>query len=149
MRRFGFAGVAALCGALAACPYFVPVSGTPSSLILVYLSQLPLFVGGLWGGVTTAAIAGFTASLMLLAVSNISAVILFAGLNVVPAVLLVRKALLARSRADGTIEWYPPGLLAAWLTALGLTAIMVPLVVFGSADDIQAVVRGILTPALD
>src|SRR5215467_2724785 len=104
MGRFGVVGVAALCGALAACPYFVPVSGTPGSLILVYLSQLPLFVGGLWGGVTAAALAGFAASLILLAASNLSSVILFVALNALPVILLVRQALLARTRADGTIE---------------------------------------------
>jgi len=149
MGRFGVAGVAALCGVLAACPYFIHASGTPGSLILVYLSQLPLFVGGLWGGVTTAALAGLTASLMLLAASNIIAVIVFAALNVVPVILLVRQALLARPGADGTIEWYPPGLLAAWLTGLGLMGIIVTLLVFGGPDDIQVIVRNILSPALD
>jgi hypothetical protein len=149
MGRFGVAGVAVLCGALAACPYFVPVSGTSGSLILVYLSQLPLFVRGLWGGVTTAALAGLTASLMLLAASNIMAVVVFAALNVVPVILLVRQALLARTSANGTIEWYPPGLLAAWLTGLGLIGIMVTLLVFGGPDDIQTTVRNILSPALD
>jgi Predicted membrane protein (DUF2232) len=149
MGRFGVAGVAALCGVLAACPYFIHASGTPGSLILVYLSQLPLFVGGLWGGVTTAALAGLTASLMLLAASNIIAVIVFAALNVVPVILLVRQALLARTGADGTIEWYPPGLLAAWLTGLGLMGIIVTLLVFGGPDDIQVIVRNILSPALD
>ena len=149
MGRFGVAGVAALCGVLAACPYFIHASGTPGSLILVYLSQLPLFVGGLWGGVTTAALAGLTASLMLLAASNIIAVIVFAALNVVPVILLVRQALLARPGADGTNEWYPPGLLAAWLTGLGLMGIIVTLLVFGGPDDIQVIVRNILSPALD
>jgi hypothetical protein len=149
MARFGVAGVAVLCGVLAACPYFVPLSSTRSSLILVYLSQLPLFVGGLWGGVTAAALAGLTASLILLAASNITGVILFAALNALPVILLVRQALLARTRADGTVEWYPPGLLAAWLTALGLTAIMLTLLVFGGPDDIQEIVREILAPVID
>src|SRR5215469_8548259 len=149
MGRFGVAGVAALCGALAACPYFVPVSGTPGSLILVYLSQLPLFVGGLWGGFTETVLAGLIVLLGSLAASNIMAVIMFAALNVVPVILLVRQALLARTSADGTMEWYPPGLLAAWLTGLGLIAIMVTLLIFGGPDGIQALVREILAPALD
>jgi hypothetical protein len=149
MGRVGVAGVAGLCGALAACPYLVPLRGTTGSLILVYLSQLPLFVGGLWGGVTAALLAGLTASLMLLVASNMIAVIMFAALNVVPIILLVRQALLARTGADGTIEWYPPGLLTAWLTGLGLTAIMVILLLFGGPDDIQTATREMLAPALD
>src|SRR4029077_6558253 len=118
-------------------------------LILVYLSQLPLFFGGLWGGVTTAALAGVVASLMFLAASNIMAVMVFAALNVVPVIWLVRQALLARTGADGTIEWYPPGLLAVWLTGLGFVGIIVTLLVFGGPDDIQVIVRNILSPALD
>src|SRR6516165_8174692 len=149
MGRLGVAGVAALCGALAACPYLAPLSGTPGSLILVYLSQLPLFIGGLWGGVTAAALAGLTASLMLLLASNIIAVSMFAALNVVPVILLVRQALLARIGADGAIEWYPPGLLTAWLTGLGLTSIIVTLLLLGGPHDIQAAMREILAPVLD
>jgi hypothetical protein len=149
MGRFGVAGVAALCGALAAGPYFVPVSGTPGSLILVYLSQLPLFFAGLWGGVRTAALAGVIASLMLLAASNIMAVVVFATLNVAPVILLVRQALLARTGADGTIEWYPPGLLAVWLTGLGFVGIMVTLLLLGGPEDIRAIVGDVLSPVLD
>jgi hypothetical protein len=149
MGRFAVAGVAALCGALGACPYLASLGGTPGSLILVYLSQLPLFIGGLWGGVTAAALAGLTASLMLLVAGNVIAVIMFAALNAVPVILLVRQALLARTGVDGAIEWYPPGLLTAWLTGLGLTAIMITLLLLGGADEIQAAVQETLAPALD
>src|SRR5271169_6500782 len=149
MGRFAVAGVAAVCGALGAFPYLAPLGGTPGSLILVYLAQLPLFIGGLWGGVAVAVLAGLAASLMLLIASNLMAVIMFAGLNVVPVILLVRQALLARAGADGAIEWYPPGLLTAWLTGLGLTAIIVTLLLLGGPDDIQAAMREILAPALD
>src|SRR6516162_9341945 len=93
MGRFAVAGVAALCGALGACPYLAPLGGTHGSLVL--------------------------------------------------------QALLARTGAGGAIEWYPPGLLTAWLTGLGLTAIMVTLLLFGRPDDIQAAVQEILAPALD
>jgi Predicted membrane protein (DUF2232) len=149
MGPFGVAGVAALCGALAASPYLAPLSGRPGSLILVYLSQLPLFMGGLWGGVTVAALAGLTASLMLLVASNIATVIVFAAMNVVPVILLVRQALLARTAADGALEWYPLGMLTAWLTGLGLTAIMVTRLLLGGPDEIQAAMREILASALD
>jgi len=149
MGRFAVAGVAALCGAFAAGPYLAALSGTAGSLILAYLSQLPLFLGGLWGGVAAAALAGLTASLMLLVAGNLMSVVIFAALNVVPVIVLVRQALLARPGADGAIEWYPPGLLTAWLTGIGLTAIMVTLLLLGGPDDIQAAVREMLAPALD
>ena len=149
MGRLAVAGVATLCGALGACPYLAPLGGTPGSLILVYLSQLPLFIGGLWGGATAAALAGITASLMLLAASNVMAVIMFAALNVVPVILLVRQALLARTGADGAVEWYPPGLLTAWLTGLGLVAAAVTFVFFGGPQGTQTALREALVPSLD
>ena len=149
MGRFAVAGVAMLCGALGASPYLAPLDGTPGSLILVYLAQLPLFMCGLWGGVAVAALAGLAASLLLLIASNLTAAIMFAGLNVVPVILLVHQALLARTGADGAIEWYPPGLLTAWLTGLGLTSIIVTLLLLGGPHDIQAAMREILALVLD
>jgi hypothetical protein len=149
MGRIGVAGVAALCGALAAAPYLLSLSGSSSSLILVYLAQLPLFLAGLWGGLNAAALAGLAASIVLLAVSNITAVGLFAALIVVPVVLLVRQALLARPTAEGGTEWYPPGLLAAWLTGLGLAGIGAALILLGGPDGMQASLREALAPALD
>ena len=77
--------------------------GTPGALILVYLTQLPLFAAGLWLGVGAAVAAGITGSLVLLAVSDLLGAALFAALNAVPVALLVRQALLARRRADGSV----------------------------------------------
>ena len=149
MGRVGIAGVTALCAALAAGPSLAVATGSRSSLILVYLSQLPLFIGGLWLGAGVAVAAGVTASIMLLAASNITAALMFAALNVVPVILLVRQALLARTGTAGAIEWYPPGLLAVWLTGLGLTAMAIALLVFGGPDGLQSAVRETLAPALD
>ena len=46
--------------------------------------------------------AGVAASVILAAVGNLVAAAVFAGLNAVPVVLLVRQALLARTGADGS-----------------------------------------------
>jgi hypothetical protein len=124
------------------------LTGSPGSVILVYLTQLPLFVAGLWLGVGASALAGLTASLILLAASDIMAAAVFAALNAIPVVLLVRQALLARPGVGGVIEWYTPGLLTAWLTGLGLAAIVVALVLLGGPDGVQAALREVLAPAL-
>ena len=149
MGRVGVVGITALCGAFAAGPSLAVATGSSSSLILIYLSQLPLFIGGLWLGAGVALAAGVTASMMLLAASDITAALMFAALNVVPVILLVRQALLARTATAGAMEWYPPGLLAAWLTGLGLTAIAVAFFLFGGPDSLQSAMREMLAPALD
>jgi hypothetical protein len=149
MGRAGVVGITALCGAFAAGPSLAVAAGSPTSPILVYLSQLPLFIGGLWLGTGVALAAGVTASIMLLAASNITAALMFAAVNAVPVILLVRQALLARTATAGAIEWYPPGLLAAWLTGLGLTAIAAAFLLFGGSDSLQSAIREMLTPTLD
>ena len=66
--------------------------GTPGALILVYMTQLPLFVAGLWLGAGAAGLAGLVGTLVLLAASDLLGAALFAVLNAAPVVLLVRQA---------------------------------------------------------
>ena len=154
MSRLGFAGVSVVCGALAAGPYLLVLTGSTGSMILVYLAQLPLFAAGLWLGTGASASAGFVAALILAGAGNLLAGALFAALNVVPVVLLVRQSLLARTGPGNAVdrnavEWYPPGLMAAWLTGLGLIAAAVTLVFLGGLQAMQAALREALAPALD
>src|SRR5258708_3168222 len=118
-------------------------------MILVYLAQLPLFAAGLWLGTAASASAGFVAALLLAAAGSLPAAALFSVLNVVPVVLLVRQSLLARTGPGNSVEWYPPGLMTAWLTGLGLVAAAVTFVFFGGPQGMQAALREALAPALD
>ena len=129
---------------LAGLMYVGVMLGTPGALILVYLTQLPLFAAGLWLGVGAAVAAGITGSLVLLAVSDLLGAALFAALNAVPVALLVRQALLARRRADGTYAWYPPGLLTAWLTGYALAGIGAAMLLLGGPEAMHESLRGVL-----
>ena len=149
MGRIGSAAAAIGCGLGAACLYLTVVLGSPGAIILVYMTQLPLFVAGLWLGAGAAALAGLTASLVLLAASDSLAAAIFAVLNAVPVVLLVRQALLARRREDGAIVWYPPGLLAGWLTALALGGIAAAFLLLGGPDGLLAALATVVGHALD
>jgi predicted membrane protein DUF2232 len=147
--RLGITGTGALLGALGAGLYLAVLTGSPGSLILVFLAQLPLFAAGLWLGVGAAAMASLTASAVLLAAGGIVAAALFAGFYAAPVILLVREALLSRRGPEGAIEWYPPGLLSAWLTGLGLSALAVVLLLLGGPSGIETLLRESLAPAID
>jgi hypothetical protein len=147
--RFVYWAVAAGCGAVAGCLYLAVLVGSTGGLLLVYLTQLPLFVAGLWLGTTGAAIAGLAATLVLFAASDMLAAALFAALNAVPVAILVRQALLARRQRDGSIRWYPPGLLVAWLTTMALSGIGVALIVMGGPENLQAELRNVVATTLD
>jgi len=133
MGRPATAAIAVACGAVAACLYLGIVLGSSGALILVYMTQLPLFVAGLWLGAGAAAIAGGSGVLVLLVANDLLGAAIFAALNAGPVTLLVRQALLARRRSDGSLAWYPPGLLAAWLTGLALTGIAAAVLVTADA----------------
>jgi Predicted membrane protein (DUF2232) len=149
VSRLGFAGVSVVCGALAAAPYLLVLTGSTGSIILVYLAQLPLFAAGLWLGTGASASAGFVAALTLVGAGNLLAASLFAAANVVPVVLLVRQSLLARTGPGNAVEWYPPGLMTAWLTGFGLVAAAVTFAFFGGRQGMQSALREALAPALD
>lgn len=149
MSRFGVLGAGAGLGAFGAALYLAVLSGGPGALILAYLSQLPLFAAGLWLGLPAAAAAGLIATAALFAAGGATAAGLYAGLYAVPIVLLVRQALLARRAADGALEWYPPGLLGAWLTGLGLAVLAGAVLFFGAPAGFGALMHESLGPALD
>jgi hypothetical protein len=145
-RPTSAAGIAALFGGIAALPYLVVPSGSLGAMILVYLTQLPLFAAGLWLGVEVSVIAGIAGLVILWAGGSLLTAVIFAGLNAFPVVLLVRQALLARTGGSGTIDWYPPGLLSAWLTGLGLAVVAAVVLVLGGVDGIRAALREALAP---
>jgi hypothetical protein len=118
-------------------------------MILVYLTQLPLFFAGLWFGVAAAAIAGLSGAAVLFAASDLLAAAIFAALNAVPVVVLVRQALLARRDTEGAVVWYPPGRLTLWVAGLGIGGIGVALLLLGGPESLQATLRDVIGRALD
>jgi hypothetical protein len=149
MSQLGIAVSAALCGAVGAGFYLTVLTGSPGSLILISMAQLPLFAAGLWLGVSASALAALAATLILLAATGAVSAAFFAAVMAAPVVLLVRQALLARARGDGVVEWYPPGPLTAWLTALALFGAVFGVLLIGGIHGIEAGLRRALAPALD
>ncbi|WP_029006781.1 DUF2232 domain-containing protein [Azospirillum halopraeferens] len=137
----------ALAGGLASALLYVSVlSGGFGALILVYLAPLPLFVSGLWFGFGAVAVAGAVAGgVVLLATGSPVATLGYAATGVLPALVVVRQALLARPAADGGIEWYPPGHLLIGLTGLGVAAFLVAvLLAAGEPGGLEELIRGMV-----
>src|SRR6266705_6126003 len=149
MGRLGSAAIAVACGGIGACLYLAVMLGTPAGLIFVYMTQLPLFIAGLWLGAGAAALAGLTGALVLFAASDLLGAAVFAGLNAVPVAVLVRQALLARQHTDGTVVWYPLGLLTAWLTGFALAGIAAALLLLGGPEGLQSVLASVVGEVLE
>jgi len=149
MHRARSAVVAIACGAGGACLYLAATLGTPGGLVLVYMTQLPLFLAGLWLGTGAAALAGLTGALVMLAASDLLDAAVFVAINAAPVALLVRQALLARAGGEDAVVWYPPGLLTAWLTALGLAGIAAAVLLFGGPDGLQSALKSVVAEVMD
>ncbi|HLN24453.1 MAG TPA: DUF2232 domain-containing protein [Patescibacteria group bacterium] len=116
-------GLSVAAGLASGLIFLSVLTGESLGILLIYLTPLPLAMVGLSFGLSAAAIASGV-SLVTVALVSVSAVPSFAVISMVPALVLVRQALLWRQNEDGTLEWYPPGLILAWLTgiAVGLLA---------------------------
>lgn len=144
-----FALAAAGAGVLSAVFHALLLTGSLGAFVFAYLAQLPLFAVGLWMGFGAAAFAGAVAVAALTAAGGFVFAIAYLVANAAPAVAVTWLAQLNRRRDDGGIDWYPAGLLVAWLVSFGAVAFLVVCVVLsGELGGAEALVRRFLEAGL-
>jgi hypothetical protein len=145
-------GLALLYGLAGALPLLIAFS-VPGGVLFMLLVPLPLFLSGLSLG-STAVLLSATTACGSLASGLADGVGIFLGTAftlALPVVVLVRQALLNRTNDDGSVEWYPAGLLVMWLTGAGVALLAFSfgsLLWFGSGESLEAIFAGQLTDAL-
>jgi hypothetical protein len=111
-------------GLLSAVLYGSAASGIGLSIIPMYLSPLPLFLIGLSYGGMAALVGGLSATAALALVGGPLLAIAFFLSNAAAPILLARVANWSRAFVDqngqSVTEYYPTGLLFAWLSGLGI-----------------------------
>lgn len=134
--------VIALVGGVASALLFVALlTGSPAAMLFVYMVPLPLFLVGFSHGLATAAIAAGGATALTGVVGGLSLALIFAAAIALPVLFMVRQALLSRPGADGTTEWYPPGLLLGWLTGLAAVGLVLVVLAQGGGSDLSDAIR--------
>lgn len=144
-------GLALSAGLLASLLFLSVAKGIAFGALLSYLSPLPLMVVGLSAGMAGSVIASVAGlSAVALVADGVSA-LPFLALAVLPTLVVTNRALLWRKPDnDGPTEWYPPGLILAWLAAAGLGMLLVGVsLISGSPGGLKGWVREILTHTLD
>lgn len=111
--------IAAICGFAATLLNMAPLTGHALGFMVSMVAPMPIFLAGLMQGWVYTAIAGAIATGVTLAVAGEMAGLIFAVSVAVPAIVLVRQALLAQDDGTGTMVWYPVNRLAWWLVGLG------------------------------
>jgi hypothetical protein len=142
------AGLAILGGVVSAALFLALLTGVPGMVVLAYFMQLPLMLVGLTLGVTGSVIAVAGAVLVSGVIAGIVAAMIYALIQAVPAVVVVRQALLSRQQG-GAIEWFPPGLLLAQLAvlaALGTSAVF--LLMLSEPGGLKGAIERFLIAAL-
>ncbi|MEE8334498.1 MAG: DUF2232 domain-containing protein [Alphaproteobacteria bacterium] len=113
-------------GGLASAVFYLSVrAGSPMAAGLTYLAPAPLLAVGLSRGLTAGAIAILVGALTLaLGVRPLAALLYLAAAGL-PSLIIIRQGMLSRPGAtQGAFDWYPPGLLLAWLTVYGLAMLV-------------------------
>ncbi|MCW5731201.1 MAG: DUF2232 domain-containing protein [Alphaproteobacteria bacterium] len=128
-------------GCLAALGMVSLLTGSFGAVILAYLAPLPLFLAGLMLGTRQAVLAAAIGALGALLLGPWPLVSYLASMAL-PTLVLTRQALLFRQAPDGSVEWYPPGLLATWLTGLAAAGFLAAvLFTLGSEGGLPGLLR--------
>lgn len=147
MAREGMLAVAF--GAVSGLLFLSLLSGSLMAMLLVNLTQLPLFLAGLMLGPHAAAIAGAAGAVGTLTATSLNLALLFVVGYAAPVVLLSWQALRWRADASGTLWWYPPGYLIAWLVAVALASVgLGAILTLGHEGGFEGAVRGLLEQQL-
>ncbi|HIJ61356.1 MAG TPA: DUF2232 domain-containing protein [Rhodospirillaceae bacterium] len=142
-------GLAIAVGLVCALVYLSVLSGGVLGVLLAYVTPLPLVLVGLSRGLRDVAAAA-AAGLAVVALAVPGAASAFAVVTVLPALIVVRQALLCRQTPDGTVEWYPPGLLVTWLGLAAAGLMVLATVLAGTPDGgIEAVIRDSVSRFID
>jgi hypothetical protein len=121
----GSFGVPLAAGLVSSLLFLSLAKGFAAGMLLSYLAPLPLMMVGLYRGNGAAAGAGLAAMAAVALTAGGFAPLPFAVVALLPSLVVVHRALLWRSNADSSVEWYPPGLVLGWLTGIGLALIVI------------------------
>jgi hypothetical protein len=141
-------GLAVLAGVVSSALFLSLLTGVPGMALFAYFVQLPLLFAGLAMGLTASVVAVAAALVISGLIAGFLATLIYAFVQALPALIVVRQALL--SRQDGqAVEWYPPGLLLAQLTCLAAFAVAVAfLMLLDHPGGLQGAIEAFLTSAL-
>lgn len=153
MMRTVLIGICA--GAAAALLFASLTSGSLLSILLFYLTPLPMMIAALGWSHWAALIGAFAGALAISAA--LGSVFFFAFLAIagLPAWWLGYLTMLARPAPAGgnggapVLEWYPAGRLAMWTAFIAALTVLSALVYFGGdIDSFHAALRDTLTQVL-
>jgi hypothetical protein len=137
-----------LAGLISSAMFLALMTGLPGMVMLAYFVQLPLLFVGLTLGVAASVIAVASGLLVTGMVAGLVVAAIYTVVQAVPAVYVVRQALLSRT-VDGHTEWYPPGLLLAQLALIATAALALAfMILMGQPGGFRGAIETFVVDAL-
>jgi len=132
MMQIGLIGISA--GAAAALLFASLQSGSLLSIVLFYLSPMPIMIAAMGWSHIAGLVAALSGGLSLAVAFDSYFAFAFMVCAAVPAWWLGYLALLARPGASPeTLEWYPPGRIVLWAAgAAAIATVVMALAAFGA-----------------
>jgi hypothetical protein len=117
----------ALAAAASATLYLSLTLGVLGAPFFAYFVQLPLLFVGFSLGAASAGLASLGALGIVILFGGSIAALVFAVVQVGPSLLAIRQSLRNREAPDGSIEWYPPGLVLGHLVLYAAVVMVIAL----------------------
>lgn len=107
--------ITGLAAAASAALYLSLTLGVLGAPFFAYFVQLPLLFVGLSLGLASAGLASLGSLAIVILFGGSIAALVFLVVQIVPSLLTARQAQLNRVAEDGSVDWYPPGLILGQL----------------------------------
>jgi len=120
-------------GAVSAGLYVYGLSLTITSMFVLLLAPLPLWIAGLGWGVTAVGLAGAAGAIVTLLIGDPLMASIYAGAFAIPTAILANLAV-AKKTVDGEDHWFPRNALVGALIVTGLVQALVVALVLATTD---------------
>ncbi len=142
--------LAVLAGIISGGLGLAPLSGSFGLVLVSYFSQLPIMLAGLTMGLASALVAVMTATIVSALIAGLLPALIFLAALALPALWIVRHALLSRQDQAGGLVWFPPGLILAPLTGMAVLALALAFFAFmGQPGGLPGTIETILVQAFE
>ena len=141
--------LAVLAGIVSGALGLAPISGSILLVLVSYFVLLPMMLTGLTLGLAAAVVAALSAILLNGAIAGVLPAIIFAIAFALPALHVVRQALLSRQDEAGDLIWYPPGLILAQLTVMAVALLALAFFAsMGQPGGLVGIIETVLVDAI-
>ncbi len=142
--------LAVLAGIFSGALGLAPLSGSFGLVLISYFVQLPILLAGLAMGLASALVAVIAAAVISFLIAGLLPALIYLAVLALPALWVVRQALLSRQDQELGVVWYPAGLVLAQLTVMAVLGVALAFFAFsGQPGGLPGAIESMLVQAFE